>query len=76
MVYIIYSESEFKSPDGPIHKGDEINTIHGEKADEMEVRQWLIGQYVLEGIDISYRIMENGKPIGRKKKITQKQVFG
>ena len=76
MAYIIYSETEFESIDGPIHKGDEINTIHGGKSDEMEVRQWLIGQYVLDGIDVSYRIVEDGKPVGRKKRITQKQVFG
>ena len=66
MAYIIYSESEFMGADGPIHKGDEINTIHGDKEDEQEIRQWLIQQYVLDGIDISYRL--SGTDM--KKKIT------
>lgn len=75
MAFVIYAETEFESPDGPVHKGEEINTIHGGKADEMEVRQWLISQYVLDGIDVSYRITENGKPVGRKRKITQDKIL-
>lgn len=75
MAYIIYSETEFESPYGQVHKGDEINTIHGGKSDEMEIRQWLISQYVLDGIDISYRIAENGRFIGKKKRITQEKLL-
>ena len=71
MAYIIYSESEFEGPDGPVHKGEEINVIHGEAEDEMEIRQWLISQYVLDGIDVSYRM--SGEK--RKKKITYDKVI-
>ena len=56
MTYIIYSETEFESPYGTIYKGDKINNLQGEKEDEAEIRKWLIQQYVLEGIDVSYRL--------------------
>lgn len=55
MTYIIYSEESFETEYGTIHKGDIINTIQGEKEDEDEIINWLINQYVLEGIKISYK---------------------
>ena len=76
MAYIIYSESNFEGYDGTIHKGDEINIIHGEKEDEMEIRQWLINQYVLDGIDVSYQLSIDGKKIGEPKKITKDKILG
>lgn len=70
MAYIIYSECEYEGPDGPVHIGEEINTIHGEKEDEQEIRHWLIQQYVLDGIDVSYRLSGTN----RKKKILAKNL--
>lgn len=74
MAYIIYSETEFESDDGIIKKGEEINVIHGEKEDESEIRQWLMAQYVLDGIDVSYRLSKDGKFIGKKKKLTRESL--
>ena len=72
MAYIIYSETEFESDYGMVHKGDEINIIQGEKEDEQEIREWLIQQYVMDGIDVSYRLSGTSN----RKRITYKKVIG
>lgn len=71
MAYVIYSETEFESYDGTVHKGDEINVIV-DAEDEMALRRWLIQQYVLDGIDVSY--CKTGET--RRKKISQRDVVG
>ncbi len=76
MAYIIYSESDFEGYGETIHKGDEINVIHGGREDEMEIRQWLINQYVLDGIDVSYQLSIDGKKLGERKRITKSAVLG